>query len=379
MPVAVADSAVTHLYALGRRYVAVIRIGTGVPTLLVAALAAPAAPSAGVAFAVLSLVAVWSVLYVRALRRGPGAATTLADAAVLAALASSAPWSVPLDWLEHGRSWMLPFLSFACVGYQYYAGWRLGGVAALIVLSGAVVGTAVALPEHSSLDSLVTAGWSLVVASLGRMLWTLMLRGGRLADEAAAGAEAARAEQAAKARIRAAKRAHNRTLHDTAATTLLLVGVGTRIDPAGLLAAQAARDLRRLLSWEAGPAVEADLIQRLRETIGLTAVRVELRGPQALWLPMPVTVALADATGEALVNVTRHAEVGHCAVTVDGSADGVRVDVVDEGTGFDLAGISSGRRGVRGSILERVEEVGGRARIRSLPGSGTTVSLEWRR
>ncbi|WP_330335377.1 hypothetical protein OHS33_37455 (plasmid) [Streptomyces sp. NBC_00536] len=381
----VADSAVTHLYVLGRRYVAVIRVVTGVPTLLVAALAAPAAPSVTVTFAVLSLVTGWSVVYVRALLRGPGTAATLADAVVLATLAASAPWTAPLDWLEHGRSWLLPFLSFACVGYQYYASPRLGGVAALLVLSGAIVGTAAALPEHSSLDSLVTALWSLVVASLGRMLWTLMLRGGRLADEAAADAEAARAEQAAKARIRAAKRAHNRTLHDTAATTLLWVGAGGGSIPAGLLAAQAERDLDRLLSWEPGPAVEvrvaveADLIQLLREAIGLAAVRVELRGPPALWLPSQVTVALADAAGEALVNVNRHAEVDHCSVTVGGSDGDVRVEVVDEGSGFDPAAIASARRGVRASIFERVEEVGGRALIRSQPGRGTTVSLEWRR
>ncbi|MDJ0382026.1 ATP-binding protein [Streptomyces sp. G-G2] len=372
-------SAVAHLCVLGRDYVAVIRIATGVPTLVVGVRAATVSTAPPVALAVLSLVTVWSVLYVRALRRGPGTTATLADALVLAALAASAPWSVPPEWLEQGRSWMLPFLSFACVGYQYYAGWRLGGAAAVLVLSGAIAGTAAALPARSSLDSLVTAGWSLIVASLGRMLWTLMLRGGRLADEAAAGAETARARQAAEARIRAAKRAHNRTLHDTAATTLLWVGTGAGKIPGGLLAAQARRDLDRLLSWEAGSTGEADLIRGLREAIGLAAVRVELRGPAALLLPQPIASALADAAHEALVNVTRHAEVGHCSVTVGGSGEGVRVVVADEGAGFDPGGIGTWRHGVRGSILERVEEVGGRAEIISLPGRGTTVSLEWRR
>ncbi|MFJ7205858.1 sensor histidine kinase [Streptomyces sp. NPDC098789] len=376
----VTDSAVAHLYLLGHRYVAVIRIATGVPTLVVASWAAPAAPSARVAFAVLALATVWSAVYVRALLRGPGAAATLTDAVVLATLAASAPWSVPLDWLEHGRSWLLPFLSFACVGYQYYASRLLGGVAALLVLSGAIVGTAAALPARGSLDSLVTAAWSLVIALLARMLWELMLRGGRLADADAADAEAARAEQRAKARIRAARRAYDRTLHDTAATTLLWVGSGAEgISPA-LLAAQAERDLERL-SWTSEPAMEVDLMQRLKAAIDLTAVRVELRGPRSLRLPSPVTVALADAAGEALVNVARHAEVGHCSVTVtsDGPGAGARVEVSDEGIGFDPAAVGPTRRGVRTSIVERVEEVGGRAAIRSRQGRGTTVSLEWPR
>jgi hypothetical protein len=211
------------------------------------------------------------------------------------------------------------------------------------------------------------------------MLWTVVRRGGKLADDAAEDAERARAEQAAKARIRASIRAHNRTLHDTAATTLLWVGTSPGDISADLLAAQASRDLGRLLSWEADPGDETDLIRRLRTVIDLAPGKVSLQGPQALRLPIEVAAALADASREAIVNVARYANVDHCRVLINDSTDGVRIDVIDEGTGFDPDSIGTSRYGVRHSILGRVEDVGGHANIRSKPGKGTAVSLEWRR
>ena len=49
------------------------------------------------------------------------------------------------------------------------------------------------------------------------------------------------------------------------------------------------------------------------------------------------------------------------------------VYVRDRGSGFDLADVEEDRMGVRGSIVERVKRVGGRAIIRTAPGEGTEV------
>jgi len=55
----------------------------------------------------------------------------------------------------------------------------------------------------------------------------------------------------------------------------------------------------------------------------------------------------------------------------------VRVDIVDTGCGFDADRVSTHRRGVAGSIVARMAAVGGRATVRSAPGAGTVVQLEW--
>ena len=49
--------------------------------------------------------------------------------------------------------------------------------------------------------------------------------------------------------------------------------------------------------------------------------------------------------------------------------------VRDRGPGFEPAAVPADRRGVRESIVGRMERVGGRAEVRSIPGVGTEVSL----
>ena len=53
----------------------------------------------------------------------------------------------------------------------------------------------------------------------------------------------------------------------------------------------------------------------------------------------------------------------------------LQVFVRDRGPGFDPDSVPPDRRGVRESIVGRMERHGGRARIASAPGSGTEVEL----
>ena len=52
------------------------------------------------------------------------------------------------------------------------------------------------------------------------------------------------------------------------------------------------------------------------------------------------------------------------------------VFVRDRGPGFDMTAIDAARRGIRSSILERIERAGGRAEITSPPGQGCEVVLK---
>jgi signal transduction histidine kinase len=53
----------------------------------------------------------------------------------------------------------------------------------------------------------------------------------------------------------------------------------------------------------------------------------------------------------------------------------VEVFVRDRGVGFDPSTVPADRRGVRDSIVGRMERHGGHATVRSAPGEGTEVEL----
>ncbi|GAA1332457.1 sensor histidine kinase [Saccharothrix algeriensis] len=369
--------AVEKLTLQGRQYVAAIRVITLIPTGIIALLLVGETPKVAVLVCALLVVAGWSAVYVRLLLVGPRRWVTITDAAVLAGVGLTSPWSVPTAWFADGRSWVLPFTAFACVGYQYYASAALGGVAALVVVLGVVTGTTVAIPAGGEADSLVTAVWSAALAVLARVLWTLVKRGGTRADELAAEAEDARSARAVAAEVRAAQQEYNRRLHDTAASTLLMVGVGEVSRHSDLLVAQAKRDLEALRSWEETLPTCPDLVQLLRAAIELVDLTVVLDAPEQVVLPPRVARTLVDAAAEALSNVMWHAGVLTCHVDVRVEKTGVLVRVTDKGTGFDPPGETTAGRGLRDSIRERMSAIGGSALVHSAPGKGTTVGLRW--
>ncbi|MRX43464.1 sensor histidine kinase [Agromyces kandeliae] len=85
--------------------------------------------------------------------------------------------------------------------------------------------------------------------------------------------------------------------------------------------------------------------------------------------------AIESAVAQCLMNVARHAGVDDVEVVL-GRADGeVTVVVVDDGRGFDPEHVPDDRIGLRTSIRGRIEQEGGRARVWSRPGVGTTVLL----
>jgi signal transduction histidine kinase len=85
---------------------------------------------------------------------------------------------------------------------------------------------------------------------------------------------------------------------------------------------------------------------------------------------------LLGAAREALVNAAKHAaEPGPIRVYAEIGNEQIEVFVSDRGPGFNLADVPRDRRGVRESIVGRMERAGGRADVRSTPGGGTEVAL----
>ena len=117
-----------------------------------------------------------------------------------------------------------------------------------------------------------------------------------------------------------------------------------------------------------------------------TAVGTELRvegeaGGSVDGLPTAVEVALLRAAQGALANVRQHSHASRVVVTLTDAGDSVRLDVVDDGRGFDAAAWALappsppelGGYGLRSSRA-RLRELGGGLEIESRPGSGTALS-----
>jgi signal transduction histidine kinase len=87
--------------------------------------------------------------------------------------------------------------------------------------------------------------------------------------------------------------------------------------------------------------------------------------------------ALVRVVGAAVANASQHSGARTVVVTVRRFDDGVDVEVVDAGRGFDVADADTtargeGRLGLAG-MRERMHRLGGELQVDSVPGSGTSV------
>jgi signal transduction histidine kinase len=181
-------------------------------------------------------------------------------------------------------------------------------------------------------------------------------------------------------RIRSQERAEVAAhLHDSVLQTLAMMQ--RRAGEPGEVAALARRQERELRAWLAGRPAPG---QSTRLAGALEAVAAEVE--ESHGVPVEVVVVgdrELDAAHEAVVGAAREAMTNAAKFgggsTVDVYAESAdartQVFVRDRGPGFDPSSIPPDRRGVRESIVGRMERHGGRARITSAPGSGTEVEL----
>jgi signal transduction histidine kinase/phage shock protein PspC (stress-responsive transcriptional regulator) len=179
-------------------------------------------------------------------------------------------------------------------------------------------------------------------------------------------------------RIRSQERAELAAhLHDSVLQTLALVQ--KRADDPRAVAQLARRQERELRSWlfdrtqgEAGN-LRAALEQAAQETEEAHGANVEVVAVGDRPLDDPTT-ALVAAAREAMVNAARHGG-GDVSVYAEATPERAQVFVRDRGAGFEPAEVPSDRRGIRESIVGRMERHGGRATIHAQPGQGTEVEL----
>ena len=226
-----------------------------------------------------------------------------------------------------------------------------------------------------------------LVSSLGNMaLLTWLLRQAQALDEADARRRALLIRLHTDAsRARARRRADN-FIHDRILSVLKTVPA----TPAGVAqlragAREALADLDTAAAEPDAPVNSSELLtaltRRLR-AIGGDDVVISDSITQDLEMPQETAQALIDAAAEALRNSLTHAagpDRGPIMRTaaLRSDADGVTITVSDDGRGFDPEHATISRYGISGSIIARMHDVAGEARIDSSPGAGTTVTLSW--
>jgi len=89
--------------------------------------------------------------------------------------------------------------------------------------------------------------------------------------------------------------------------------------------------------------------------------------------------ALYRIVQEALTNVARHAKASHARVSIQNHDGIIRMEIADDGQGFEIAGTSRAKKtsclGLLG-MRERVEMIGGTFSIESSLGNSTTVGVD---
>jgi signal transduction histidine kinase len=96
-------------------------------------------------------------------------------------------------------------------------------------------------------------------------------------------------------------------------------------------------------------------------------------------LPMSIEATLLRIAQGSLSNVVKHADAARAELTLSYLGDEVALDVVDNGVGFDPAGLEpegpdAASFGLR-AIRQRAERLGGTADVESSPGGGTALSV----
>lgn len=182
------------------------------------------------------------------------------------------------------------------------------------------------------------------------------------------------------ARIREQERAEVAAhLHDSVLQTLALIqkraGDATAV---ATLARKQERELRRWLFERPATSSRDSVKQRLQAA---AAEVEELHG-----VPIEAVIvgdgplderreALVQAAREAMTNAAKFAGCERVDLYAEIGAERVEAYVRDRGVGFRLDAVPADRRGVRESIVKRIERHGGSAVVHSIPGEGTEVEL----
>ena len=259
--------------------------------------------------------------------------------------------------------------------------WRFTFVVALAPLLLMVNATAIGELQFVSVED-VMLDMTTNLATIGALTWLLRLA--ETSDASGAQQRAQAVELAARQASTRAQHEANSFIHDHILSALIAVANGLPDRAALRDSARQALDSLSAGTTVASPVATRTLLNDVAGRVGVMAgeIRTDVVLTREHEIPSEVAQAVTEATLEAVRNSLRHAGSDDAPVTrrvtLTSDACGISIEVSDNGCGFDPAVAGRGRHGVSGSIIARMQDVGGRATVDSVPGEGACVTLRWR-
>ena len=259
--------------------------------------------------------------------------------------------------------------------------WRFIFVVALAPLLLMVNATAIGELQFVSVED-VMLDMATNLATIGALTWLLRLA--ETSDTSGAQQRAQAVELAAHQASTRAQHEANSFIHDHILSALIAVANGLPDRAALRGSARQALDSLSAGMAVVSPVTARTLLNDVAGRVGVMAgdIRTDVVLTREHEIPSEVAQAVTEATLEAVRNSLRHAGSDDAPVTrrvtLTSDACGISIEVSDNGCGFDPAVAGRGRHGVSGSIIARMQDVGGRATVDSVPGEGACVTLRWR-
>jgi PAS domain S-box-containing protein len=221
---------------------------------------------------------------------------------------------------------------------------------------------------------------------------------GAVADQTAVAVENARLFAAVQEKAALEERQHlARELHDSVSQALYGIALGARtartlldrkgpmesvaewLDYVLSLAGAGLTEMRALIFELRPESLETEgLVAALEKQAAALEARHEIPvqatlGPEPD-LPLETKEALYRIAQEALHNTVKHAHASRAELNLERDAQGITLEVSDDGVGFDPETSFPGHLGLQ-SMRERAARVGGALQVRSAPGEGASISV----
>lgn len=315
--------------------------------------------------------------------------------------------ALPTVMLEHAGRNRLPGIDAVLLAVPIIlATWQYGRRGWIVSLAGLALGQVMLalLMRQDMLQTgiyLVSAVGNLAMITLLGYVVMQLVGALRKEHQTLATANRQLAQRAATVEQLAESRERNRLareLHDTLAHSLTGISVQLQaietlmqFDPqagmAQLKAAQATvrsgihESRRAIQALRASPLEDLGLSEALRQLCTRQAERTEVAlncGVADIEALDPLTEQAVYRVAEAaLANAEQHSAASQVWVSLARAtpAGGLRLEIRDNGAGFDRSAVSVDRYGLTG-MAEWAELVGGDLRIETAPGQGTLVALE---
>jgi hypothetical protein len=362
------------------RMVAVLRGGVGVSAVTAGLLAGGTPLSWWILVPALVVVAGWTACYVTvAWTRGLRDWLVGTDLLLVAVLCLAIGHLVPRIALAGSTSWVSLTAAMAVVSAQLAGKPVLWLPPCLAVAGTMFIGARLA---HSPDGGEYAGGLMVTQSVLTAIVMVIVLRAERSAVKAFADLEEARAASTLAAAHREDERAQLRVVHNGPLTILTMAFHAGAQRPSAILRQRAAEALDTLRDMNAAVGTRAEqtrLDERLAQVTAWYEALEVTADLEPCLVPSDIADAFAGAVAEALENVVRYAGIQRAAVRLRDGQDVVRVTVADQGRGFEPELVSSLGFGLREDMAGRMAAAGGSSAVRSRPGEGTEVHLEWSR